>query len=118
MSGAGAHFGRLQLPAHDQAPANSLIDCLDLQLRRDRAINNDVDERSQRRGNSNAVDGFYITLAESGTMQAEHLGNCGHPLEPWRDCHVQFRRHRVGQFMKRECSRVAEGSLRLTAAVV
>ena len=118
MSGAGAHLGRLQLPTDDQAPADSLIDGLDLQLLRDRAFNDDVDERPQSRGKSNAVDGLYIALAESGTMQAEHHGNSGHPLKPWRDCHVQSRRHRVGQFVKRECRRVAEGPLRLTASVV
>jgi hypothetical protein len=118
LSSAGARFGCLELPSHNQAPANGLIDSLDLQLRRDRALNDHVDERPESSGHPNAVHGFDIALRQARPMEMEHLRNGGHPLKSWRDCHVQLRRHRIGQFVKREGRGVTEGPLRLTASVV
>src|SRR5260370_41413109 len=93
---------------NDQGGGKGLIDGLDLQFRCDRAFNNHVDERSRRRGHSNAVDGFNIALGETSAMETENVGNGGHPLEARWNRHVQLRRHRVRQLGQSQRGRVAE----------
>lgn len=117
LSSPDAYLGSLQMPEHDEAAPDGLIDSLQLHFRCDHTVDDHVNERSQRRRDANAVDGFDIRLAEVGTMQTKHSRNCGHPLEACRDSHVQLRRHRVGQFVQRQRGRVAEHTLRAILTV-
>ena len=117
MSRARTDLGSLDLPSHDQPPADRLSESLHLQLRRDRTVNDHVNERSQWRRDTHVVNGFDVGLAESGVMQSERSRNRGHPLEAWRNRHVQFRRHRIGEFVQRQRRRVAEHTLGLVLAI-
>src|SRR5436309_15681209 len=65
------------MPEHDEAAPDGLIDSLQLYFRCDHTVDDHVNERSQRRRDANAVDGFDIRLAEVGTMQTQHSRNCG-----------------------------------------
>src|SRR5262245_3649560 len=54
----------LELPSHDQTSPESLVDGLNLELRGDHAFGDDVDERSDRRGDAYAVDRLDVSLVE------------------------------------------------------
>jgi hypothetical protein len=117
LSRARADLRSLELPSRDQPPPNRLREGLDLQLRRDRTVDDHVNERSQWRGDTHVVNGSDVRLAESGVMQAERSRNRGHPLEAWRDRHVQLRRHRIGEFVQCQRRRVAEHTLGLVLPI-
>ena len=117
MPGARAHRGILNLPTPDEATAQGFIDGLGLQLRCKRTLDNDVDERSQRTGDANPVDGFHVTPGQPRPMQSKPFGGRRHALETRRDRHVQLRRHSVRQFVECQGRRVTEYPLRLILAV-
>jgi hypothetical protein len=117
LSRASADLRSLELPSHDQPPADRLSERLHLQLRRDRTVDDYVNECSQWRRDTNVVNGFDVRLAESGVMQSKRSRNRGHPLEAWRDRHVQLRRHRIGEFVQCQRRRVAEHTLGLVLPI-
>jgi len=49
-----------------------------------RTLDNDVDERSQRSGDANPVDGFDITRGQPRPVQSEPFWDRRHPLKPRR----------------------------------
>jgi len=57
------------LPSQDQAASKRLVDGLYLQLRSDRALGNDVDDRTQRRGHAHAVDCLDVAFAQPAVVQ-------------------------------------------------
>jgi hypothetical protein len=61
----------LELPSHDQTSPESLVDGLNLELRGDHAFGDDVDERSDRRGDAYAVDGLDVSLVEPPMAEKE-----------------------------------------------
>ena len=117
MPGARAHRGTLNLPTPDEATAQGFIDGLGLELGCKFTFDNDVDERSQRSGDADSVDGFHVTPGQPRPMQSEHLRDRRHALETRRDRHVQLRRHGVRQFVECQGRRVTEHPLRLILAV-
>ena len=80
-------------------------------------LDNDVDERSQRSGDANPVDGFDITRGEPRPVQSEPLWDCRHALKTRRHRHIELCRHRVREFVERQRRRVTEHPLGLILAV-
>lgn len=117
MPGARAHLDVLDLPTPDEAATQGFIDGLRLDLGCKRTLDNDVDERSQRSGDTNAVDGFDITRGQSRAMQPKPFRDRRHPLKSRRHRHIELCRHRVRQLV--ECQRrcVTEDPLGLILAV-
>ena len=74
MPGARAHLDVLNLATPDEATAQGLIDRLRLDLGCKRTLDNDVDQRSQRSGDANPVDGFEVTRGQPRSMQSEPSG--------------------------------------------
>jgi len=107
----------LELPSDDQTAPERLVHRLDLELLSDRPFRNDVNERSERRGHTHAVDRLDISLAEPRMAQAEDVGNGSHPPEPRRHRHVQLRGHHVREIVQRQRGRVTEDSLWLVLPV-
>jgi len=71
LPGARAHLDVLDLPTPDEATTQGFIDGLRLDLGCKRTLDNDVDERSQRSGDANPVDGFDITRGQPRPVQSE-----------------------------------------------
>jgi hypothetical protein len=95
LPGARAHPGILNLPAPDEATAQGFIDGLGLKLGCQRTLDHDVDERSQRSGDANPVDGLNVARGQPRPMQSESFRGRRHALKTRRDRHVQPRRHGV-----------------------
>ena len=117
MPGARAHLDVLDLPTPDEATAEGFIDGLRLDLGCERTLDNDVDERSQRSGDANPVDGFDITRGQPRPMQSEPLWGRRHALKTRRHGHVELCRHRVRQLVERQRRGVTEHPLGLILAV-
>ena len=105
------------MPPHDQTAPDRLVDGLDLELRGNHAFGDAVNQRSERRGHAHAVDCLNVSVTQPCMVQAEYVRNGGHPPEPWRHCHVQFRRHHVGEIVQCQCGRVTEDPLWLVLAI-
>ena len=117
MSRPSADARCFELPSHDQTAPKGLVNSLNLELRGNHAFGNDVDQRSDRRGHAHAVNCLDVSRAEPRMVQAEHVRNGGHPPEPGRHGHIQFRRHDVGEIVERQGGRVAEDPLWLVLSV-
>jgi len=117
LPGARAHLDVLDLLTPDEAAAQGFIDGLRLDLGCKRTLDNDVDERSQRSGDTNAVDGFDITRGQSRAMQPKPFRDRRHPLKTRRHRHIELCRHRVRQLVERERRCVTEHPLGLILAV-
>jgi hypothetical protein len=85
------------LPSHDQTAPKRLVNGLNLELRRDHAFGDDVNQRSEWRGHAHTVDRLDVSLAEPRMAQTEHVRNGGHPPESGRHRHVQLLWHHVGE---------------------
>lgn len=105
------------MPSQDQTTSKRLVDGLYLQLRSDRALGNDVDDRTEGCGDAHAVDCLDVASAEPRMAEAEHVGNGSHPSEPGRHRHIQLRRHHVGKIVQCQRSRIAEHPLGLILSV-
>lgn len=88
-----------------------MVDGLDLELGGDDAFDDDVDECSDGRRHTHAVDRLDVPIVEPRVVQPENVGNGGHSPKPWRHRHVQFRRHDVGEVVQCQRSRVTEDPL-------
>jgi hypothetical protein len=117
LPGARAHLDVLNLPTPDEAATQGFIDGLSLDLWCKRTLDDDVDERPQRRSHANPVDGFDITRGQPRSMQSEPFWDRRHALKTRRHGHVEPCRHRVRQLVERQRRCVAEHPLGLILAV-
>src|SRR5476649_985085 len=85
LPGARAHLDVVNLATPDEATAQGLVDRLRLDLGCKRTLDNDVDQRSQRSGDANTVDGFEVARGQPRSMKSEPFRGRRHALKTRRD---------------------------------
>jgi len=107
-----------ELSCRDKPSLQSLLKGLDLQFRGKPILDDDVDERAERRRDTHAVGRLDVVLGEPAAVEAQHSRDGRHPLKARRNRHVELRRHDIGESVERQRRVVTVGALRLPAAIV